>query len=172
MEIVSETAVWYSTGLPAVALRWVLIRDPREEFESQALLCTDPSADPARIIGWFVRRWQMECTFQEVRQRLGFETGRHWSETAVKRTAPAHLALFSVVTLFAHQEKALMPELVRRAAWYDKEYPTFSDALALVRRELWAQQERTFCGSEQESDMIKVPREFMERLTNAVCYAA
>jgi hypothetical protein len=42
----------------------------------------------------------------------------------------------------------------------------------LVRRELWAQQERTFCGSEQESDMIKVPREFMERLTNAVCYAA
>jgi hypothetical protein len=65
-----------------------------------------------------------------------------------------------------------MPELVRRAAWYDKEYPTFSDALALVRRELWAQQERTFCGSEQESDMIKVPREFMERLTNAVCYAA
>jgi hypothetical protein len=172
VEIVSETAVWYSTGLPAVALRWVLIRDPREEFESQALLCTDPSADPARIISWFVRRWQMECTFQEVRQRLGFETGRHWSETAVKRTAPAHLALFSVVTLFAHQEKALMPELVRRAAWYDKEYPTFSDALALVRRELWAQQERTFCGSEQESDMIKVPREFMERLTNAVCYAA
>jgi hypothetical protein len=74
VEIVSETAVWYSTGLPAVVLRWVLIRDPREEFESQALLCTDPSADPARIIGWFVRRWQMESTFQEVRQRLGFET--------------------------------------------------------------------------------------------------
>jgi len=172
VEIVSETALWYSTGLPAVALRWVLIRDPREEFESQALLCTDPSADPARIIGWFVRRWQMESTFREVRQRLGFETGRHWSETAVKRTAPAHLALFSVVTLFAHQEKARMPELVRRAAWYDKEHPTFSDALALVRRELWAQQEATFCGSAQESDMVKVPREFMERLTDAVCYAA
>ena len=172
VEIVSETAVWYSTGLPAVALRWVLIRDPREEFESQALLCTDPSADPARIIGWFVRRWQMESTFQEVRQRLGFETGRHWSETAVKRTAPAHLALFSVVTLFAHQEKALMPELVRRAAWYDKEHPTFSDALALVRRELWAQRGATFCGSAQESDLVKVPREFMERLTDAVCYAA
>jgi hypothetical protein len=172
VEIVSETAVWYSTGLPAVVLRWVLIRDPREEFESQALLCTDPSADPARIIGWFVRRWQMESTFQEVRQRLGFETGRHWSETAVKRTAPAHLALFSVVTLFAHQEKARMPESVRRTAWYEKEHPTFSDALALVRRELWAQRGATFCGSAQESDMVKVPREFMERLTDAVCYAA
>jgi hypothetical protein len=151
VEIVSETAVWYSTGLPAVVLRWVLIRDPREEFESQALLCTDPSADPARIIGWFVRRWQMESTFQEVRQRLGFETGRHWSETAVKRTAPAHLALFSVVTLFAHQQKARMPQSVRRTAWYEKEHPTFSDALALVRRELWAQRGATFCGSAQET---------------------
>jgi hypothetical protein len=44
--------------------------------------------------------------------------------------------------------------------------------LALVRRELWAQQEATFRGSARESDTIKVPREFMERLTDAVCYAA
>jgi hypothetical protein len=27
-------------------------------------------------------------------------------------------------------------EIVRRAAWYDKRYPTFSEALALVRKEL------------------------------------
>jgi hypothetical protein len=172
VEIASETATWYSTGLPAVPIRWVLIRDPREDFESQALLCTDLSADPGRIISWFVRRWQMESTFQEVRQRLGFETGRHWSETAVKRTAPAHLALFSVVTLIAHQEKARMPQAVRRAAWYEKEHPTFSDALALARRELWAQQGATFCGSEKETETVKVPRGFIERLTDAVCYAA
>jgi hypothetical protein len=71
VEIVSDTAVWYSTGLPAVPLRWVLIRDPHEEFETQALLCTALDAEPERIISWFVRRWQMEATFQEVRQRLG-----------------------------------------------------------------------------------------------------
>src|SRR5215216_1784573 len=72
VEIVSDTAVWYSTGLPAVPVRWVLIRVPQEEFETQALLCTDLGAQPERIISWFVRRWQMEATFQEVRQRLGF----------------------------------------------------------------------------------------------------
>src|SRR5687768_5658035 len=91
VEVASATAVWYSTGLPPVPLRWVLIRDSEEEFETQALLCTDLHADPERIIGWFVRRWQMESTFQEVRQRLGFETQRHWSEQAVQRTAPALL---------------------------------------------------------------------------------
>jgi hypothetical protein len=33
-------------------------------------------------------------------------------------------------------------------------------------------EEETFCGSPPEDDMIKVPREFVERLTDAVCYAA
>ncbi len=172
VEVISATAVWYSTGLPAVPLRWVLIRDPQGEFETQALLCTDLYATPERVICWFVRRWQMEATFQEVRQRLGFETGRHWSEKAIRRTAPALLALFSLVTLFAHQQEARMPQAVRRAAWYEKEHPTFSDALALVRKELWTQEEVTFCGSSPETDTVKVPREFVERLTDALCYAA
>ena len=173
IEIVSKTAVWYSTGLPAVALRWVLIRDPQEEFQPQALLCTDLAAEPEQIISWFVRRWQMESTFQEVRQRLGFETQRHWSEKAIRRTAPALLGLFSVITLLAHRHKATKGEniVARRAAWYEKSHPTFSDALALVRKELWAQ-EQTFCGSSAQTDMVKVPRVFLERLTDAVCYAA
>lgn len=172
VEIVSRTAVWYSTGLPAVPIRWVLIRDPRGEFESQALLCTDLSADPARIVSHFARRWQMESTFQEVRQRLGFETQRHWSEKAIRRTAPSLLALFSMIALFAHQKKARMPKAVRRAAWYEKEHPTFSDALAVVRKELWMHQEEAFRGLVSEDDTVKVPREFVERLTDAVCYAA
>jgi hypothetical protein len=171
VESVSDTAVWHSTGLPAVPLRWVLIRDPQDEFKTQALLCTDLHATPERIISWFVRRWQMEATFQEVRQRLGFETQRHWSEQAIQRTAPALLGLFSVVALLAHRQKERISNAMRRAAWYDKSRPTFSDALALVRKELWAQEE-TFRGSLGETDTVKVPRAFVERLTEAVCYAA
>jgi len=78
-----------------------------------------------------------------------------------------------MVTLFAHQymAKKKSANLVRRAAWYNKQRPTFSDALALVRKELWAL-EATFCGSSAASDVVKVPREFIERLTEAVCYAA
>ena len=29
----------------------------------------------------------------------------------------------------------------RQAGWYHKRHPTFSDALALVRKELWAQED-------------------------------
>jgi len=42
--------------------------------------------------------------------------------------------------------------------------------LALVRKELWAQE--TFYGSPQQDDTVKVSREFVERLTDVVCYAA
>ncbi|MBA3472428.1 MAG: transposase [Rubrobacter sp.] len=171
VEVASATAVWYSTGLPAVPLRWVLIRDPKGEFDTQALLCTDLSATPKKIISWFVRRWQIEATFQELRQRLGFETQRHWSERAVQRSAPALLGLFSLVTLLAHRQRERIPNAVRRSAWYDKTHPTFSDALALVGKELWTQ-EATFCGSPQENDTVKVPWALVERLTDAVCYTA
>ena len=74
VELTSQTAVWYRSGKPPVPLRWVLVRDPQGEFTPQALLCTDPSADPAQILEWFVLRRRLEVTFQEVRAHLGVET--------------------------------------------------------------------------------------------------
>jgi hypothetical protein len=172
VEVSSKTVIWYSTGLFAVPVRWVLIRDPEGEFKTQALLCTDLDADPEEILRWFVMRWQLEVTFQEMRRHLGFETQRQWSELAIRRTTPTLLGMFSLVTLFAHRRMVQAAGVFRRqAAWYHKSYPTFADALALVRKELWAQ-EQTFCGSPSETDTIKVPRAFVERLTDAVCYAA
>jgi hypothetical protein len=91
VEVASATAVWYSTGLPAVSIRWVLVRDPKGEFATQALVCTDLSAGPEEIVRWFVLRWQMETTFQEARRHLGMETQRQCSELAIRRTTPALL---------------------------------------------------------------------------------
>jgi hypothetical protein len=171
VEIASETAVWYSTGLFAVPVRWILVRDPEGEFKTQALLCTDLDADPEQILRWFVMRWQLEVTFQEMRRHLGFETQRQWSDLAIGRTTPALLGLFSLVTLFAHRQmRQAAGALRRQAAWYRKAHPTFADALTMVRKELWAS--ATFCGSPSATDTVKVPRTFMERLTEAVCYAA
>jgi hypothetical protein len=171
VEISSNTAVWYSTGLFAVPVRWVLVRDPQREFKTQALLCTDLEADPETILSWFVMRWQLEVTFQEVRRHLGFESQRQWSDLAIRRTTPALLGLFSLVTLFADGRMAQAAGTFRQTAWYHKRHPTFADALALVRKELWAQ-EQTFYGLRAETETVKVPRAFVERLTEAVCYAA
>ncbi len=130
VEISSATAVWYSTGLFAVPLRWVLVRDPQGQFKTQALLCTDLKADPEKIVSWFVMRWQLEVTFQEVRRHLGFETQRQWSEMAIRRTTPALLGLFSLVTLFAHGWMGQAAAgAFRRVAWYHKSHPRPSPTL-------------------------------------------
>ena len=98
VELTSQTAVWYRSGKPPVTIRWVLIRDPQNTFDPQALLCTDPAADPTQILEWFVLRWQLEVSFQEVRAHLGVETQRQWSDLAIARTTPTLLGLFSWTT--------------------------------------------------------------------------
>ncbi len=90
--------------MPAVPLRWVLVRDPQGTFAPQALLCTELDATPLQVVSWCVLRWQLETTFQAVRSHLGVEPQRQWNELAILRTTPALLGLFSRVTLVADQQ--------------------------------------------------------------------
>jgi hypothetical protein len=170
VRLATGTAVWYHSGWPPVALRWVLVTDPDGRFEPQALLRTKDELCAAQIVAWFVMRRQLEVTFEEARAHLGIETRCRWSAPAILRTTPALLGLFSLVTLFAHDllQGRAMP--VRQAAWYTKELPTFSDTLAFVRRQLWPLSISWM--SPEEGDVVKIPKALLARLTDALAYAA
>jgi hypothetical protein len=170
VEVCTDTAVWYHIGLPPVLIRWVLIRDPEGKFDPQALLSTNTDHTPEEILSWFVRRWTMEVTFEESRAHLGVETQRQWNWLAIVRSTPALMGLYSIVTLTTEALMKSEVKVVRTAAWYAKTEPTFSDAIAIVRRQLWSH--CYFSTSEQRADLIKIPRSLFERLTDAVCYAA
>jgi hypothetical protein len=170
VEVCTETAVWYHSGLPPVAIRWLLIRDPQDEFAPQALVTTQLDHTPAQMLEWFVRRWTMEVTLQEARRHLSIETQRQWSDLAIGRTTPALFGLYSLVTLLAHSLPRAQTRRVRTAAWYAKPRSTFSDTLAVVRRELWSQSH--FSRSRAKSEVVEIPCSLLERLTDAVCYAA
>src|SRR3982751_610472 len=166
LDIVSGPALWHHPGRRD-SIRWGLVRDPESEKEPQAFLCTDRDADPVDILRWFIRRWRVETTFEEARRHLGLETQRQWSDLAILRTTPALLGLISLVTLWATQLEAaqgLRPECVR---WYPKHAPTFSDALALVRRELWTSP--TFAGSRDHRDVPKLSAHVISRLLLVAC---
>jgi hypothetical protein len=169
IEIVSNTAVWYHSGQPPVPIRWVLIRDPKGKFKTQALLCTDPTVKPVQIVKWFVLRWQLEVTFREVRVHLGVETQRQWSDLAIARTTPALLGLFSLVTVLAHQRARRKQLPMRQTAWYIKPRPTFSDALAVVRHSLWCHVDLSL--SPKRADSEKLSPKLVERFAEALCYA-
>lgn len=172
LEIVSGTAVWYHNGLPPAPIRWVLVRDPTGERAPQAFLATDTKASPAQILGWFVSRWRLETTFQEVRAHLGVETQRQWSDLAIARTTPALLGLFSLITiwanrLFATSSRAARPRI---AAWYGKTELTFSDAIATVRRLLWCPLDLST--SRDDTELVEIPVGLLKRLAETLSYAA
>lgn len=169
IEITSGTAVWFHSGHPAVPIRWVIVRDPCGKFKTQALLCTDRQASPQQIVEWFIQRWQLEVTLRDVREHLGVETQRQWSALAIARTTPALLGLFSVVTVLAHRLAQQGKVLTRQTAWYTKPRPTFSDALAAVRYELWRCP--TFQTSQANRDIAKLPTAVLNRFAFALCYA-
>jgi DDE superfamily endonuclease len=170
VEIATGTAIWYRGGVPPVPIRWLLVRDPSGELDPQAFLATDLEAHPHNILAWFVSRWQVEVTFEDVRAHLGVETQRQWSDKAIQRTTPALLALFSIVTLRTHdlaKSRALKP---RTAVWYPKSVLTFSDAIAAVRRKMWHHQISFM--SRPHRDRIEIPRHIWRRMENALAYAA
>ena len=155
--------------MPAVPFRWVLIRDPNGKYKTRALLCTDQSAAPVQIRKWFVSRWQVEVTFQEVRPHLGVETQRHWSPNAIARPTPILMGLFFSVTLLAHHSQNHGNLPVRQATWHVKSKPTFADPIAVVDSQFWGHW--GFCRSTLEGDMKKSNWDLLKRLFEAVCYS-
>ena len=170
VEVCSGTAVWRHAGSPVVPIRWVLLRDPRGRFDPQALLCTDPARDPLQIVRWFVRRWLVEVTFREVRDHLGVETQRQWSDRAIARATPCLLALFSLVSLLAARLDRHARTAVSTDAWYRKPRPTFADTLAAVRRQLW--REQGLLTSRRRSEATKLSPALRHGIAYALCYAA
>ncbi len=187
VELASGTAIWTNRGRPPLPIRWVLVRDPQGLFPPQALLCTDLSLEPGLIVSYFVQRWQMEVTFREVRAHLGVETQRQWNSLAIERTTPMLLALFSLITLLAQRlvNRAAPGARVRASAWYQKTTPTFADALAWVRGELWlsplrlrslhtphiTSPLRTFGTSSWKEDIPKPYHTLFERMLDLIIYA-
>jgi hypothetical protein len=136
LDITSDIALWYRPGTPVLPIRWVLVRDPDGKRDPQAFFSTDLAIEPAEIIAFYVRRWQIEVTFAETRAHLGVETQRQWSDNAIVRTTPVLLGLYSIVSLCAC-DLLTASSIPYAAAWYRKTTLTFSDAIAAVRTKIW-----------------------------------
>ena len=172
IEYLSFIFLWYQAGIAPVQLRIVLVKTPNGKNEAETFFSTDVDLEPTQIINYFVLRWNIEVTFEETRATLGVETQRQWSDKAIARTTPLLMGLYSFITLVAlkmNQIKALASMEV--ASWYDKKGElTFSDILALVRRDIWFQ--KNFSKSENTSDLNKYANETINALIYQLSIAA
>lgn len=136
VEVVSGTGHWYKNGQGLVPVRWVFVHDCTGTHRDEYFFTTDLAMTPRMIIETFTGRWNIETTFQEMRDYLGLETTRGRTENTVLRAAPCLFGLYSVVALLYAQlpaRQASGPVIL----WPGKTERTFSDAITTVRRRLW-----------------------------------
>jgi hypothetical protein len=141
VEVASYQGMAYRS-LPGRLLRYVIVRDPDQIYRPAYLFCTDPEVPPAEVVEDYARRWPLEVSIEASKQQLGIEHPRTQVPTAVRRSAPFGMLLYSLVVLwFVLEGWRLAARLAPPAdPWYPKSgRPSFRDMLACLRRASWAE---------------------------------
>jgi len=169
IEVVSGTGHWYKNGEGLVPVRWVFVHDCSGTHRDEYFFTTDLAMTPKMIVETFTGRWNIETTFQEMRDYLGLETTRGRTENTVLRTAPCLFGLYSVVALLYAQLPAQRTESAV-IMWPGKTDRTFSDAITAVRRWLWS--DWVFATPSHHEAFSKLSRPFKAVLMYALAPAA
>ena len=170
IKLLSGTNLWYTTGYKPVAIRWVLVQDIKSgRFE--AFFSTDVKLSAEKIVEYYVLRWNIECTFQEVRAHLGVETQRQWSDQAINRSTPALMGLFSLVCLMAHKLTNGQGLPTSSTVWYEKCHgATFSDVILYVKQAIIREKYLTRC--KINDDVVQIPRATFDEMVECGLLAA
>ena len=170
VELTGGAGYWYKAGKGLVPVRWVFVHDVKGTHRDEYFYTTDTSLSLKQIVSWFTARWPIETTFQEMRAHLGFETPRQYVAKSVLRTAPCLLGLFSVICLIFAEHTRVHHIRIRSTQWYVKTEPTFSDAIATVRRLFW--QESIFEKASYHKGFKKLPPKLKNMLLDYLSQAA
>jgi len=167
---ISGAGQWYKAGRGLVPVRWVFAQDAQGTHRDEYCFTTDPALSGPEIVSLFTARWAIETMFQEMRTHLGIETTRQRVAKSVLRTGPCLFGLFSLVSLIFAEYARRHPVRVRTAAWYAKTEPTFSDAMATVRRLFWL--ETILKPPAHYAAFTKLPRRVRDLLLDSLALAA
>ena len=135
LDVLTGTCLWYHNSVGGVPIRWIITKDPNGENKPIAILVTDFRICAEQAIAFFVGRWPIETTFQEINQHLGLETIHTWSDTSINRTAPTIIASYSLACLIVNESiietgAEITPQTT---SWYEKETVTFSDVMVYLK---------------------------------------
>jgi DDE superfamily endonuclease len=169
VEVVSGTGHWHKSGEGRVEVLWVYVHDLTGTHRDTYLFSTDPTMPVAQVIATYTGRWNIETTFQEMRAYLGLETTRGRTKNTVLRAAPCLFGLYTVVALLYAALPAQATTEVT-VSYRGKAAVTFSDAISMVRRQLWL--EGVFERPGQTEAFRNLPRPLQAVLLAALAPAA
>jgi hypothetical protein len=168
VETSSGTGHWFKSGKGLVPIHWVFVRDREGTHRDEYFYTTDVGMSAEQLIGYYTGRWNIETTFEEARSCLHLETTCGWCRETVLRVTPCLFGLYSAVASLYNELPA--PRRVGSIEWPGKASVTFSDALAAVRRWVWA--EGGFARVDGGSAVEKLPAALREIVYSALAPAA
>lgn len=168
VETSSGMGHWFKSGKGLVPIRWVFVRDREGTHRDEYFYTTDVGMSVGQLIGYYTGRWNIETTFEEARSCLHLETTCGWCRETVLRVTPCLFGLYSVVASLYNELPAR--RRVGSIEWPGKVGVTFSDALAAVRRWVWA--EGVFARVDGGSAVEKLPAALREVVYSALAPAA
>ena len=86
--VVSDEGGYWRSGKGLVPVRWVHVEDRQGTHRPEYFFCTASSWSPEMIVSTYIQRWDIEVTFQEVKNHLGLRGLRVWAERSVRRAGP------------------------------------------------------------------------------------
>lgn len=142
----SRRLLWYGVARDTPLLL-VVVRDPDGRQPDDFFITTDTGADPAWVAAHYAGRWTIEVVFRDAKQHLGVEDPQCWKRHGPERAAALGLWIHAAVWLWYiavwGAKRSWTP-----TPWYpNKTTPSFADALAALRRQLWRQRITAVCST-------------------------
>jgi hypothetical protein len=158
LDVLTGTCLWYHNTVGGVPIRWILTKDPSGMNKPIALLVTNFQICAEQAIGFFVGRWPIETTFQEINQHLGLETIHTWSDTSVNRTAPTIIASYSLACLIVEESTKTTGIKItpQTSVWYEKDTVTFSDVMVYLKLLILNKKYFSQLGKKQRHEKINI----------------
>jgi len=140
VEVASYLGMAY-ISLPGRLLRYVIVRDPAGIYRTDYIISTNTELSIPEILSAYSRRWPLERTFQDCKQKLRIETPQIQLPMSVRRVVPFGMLVYSIVVLwYLTDGRTEAADLAPRLSdpWYEKtSRPSFTDMLAALRRVAW-----------------------------------
>ena len=115
----------------------VISRDPEGKEEDDFFFTTDLTLDRSLLISRYADRWAIEDTFRNGKQFLGIEQPQSWKGPGPERVAAMGYAVYSLVWIWFIKNGIFF--VFPDRPWYTtKATPSFQDALAGIRHQIWA----------------------------------
>ncbi len=146
----SKVLLWYRVSQQPILL--VISRDPEGKEKDDFFFTTDVRMSPAEVIECYADRWAIEDTFKNVKQYLGGQEPQTFKGQGPERAAGLSLWLYSAVWLWYLKQKSSRQYFMVQPWNPLKCRPSFADAIACLRRELWRERIKGMFGNSAVHD--------------------